>query len=106
VSVLRLRSKGELDAPLPAVDSTTLRACVCVIVASVESSVRGVDSTTLRECVQVIVVGVELSVRGVDSTTLEGGESCGRQTFIGKPGRVKARGVEEMTCRFAGEGEC
>ena len=32
-------------------------------------SVRGVESTTLRACVRVVVAGVELSVRGVDSTT-------------------------------------
>jgi hypothetical protein len=32
-------------------------------------SVRGVESTTLGACVRVVVAGVELSVRGVDSTT-------------------------------------
>ena len=62
-----------LNAPLPAVDSTTLHACVCIVVASIELSVRGVDSTTLCECVQVIIARVELSVGGVDSTTLQGG---------------------------------
>ena len=40
VSVMRLGSKGELDTPLPAVDSTTLCACMvltrrrCVLVCA------------------------------------------------------------------------
>ena len=33
------------------------------------ASVPGVESTTLRACVRVVVAGVELSVRGVESTT-------------------------------------
>ena len=41
-----------------------MRACACVVVASVESSVRGVDSTTL------LVASIESSVCGVGSTTL------------------------------------
>ena len=82
VSVLILGSEGKLDTPLPAVDSTTLRACV--VVASVESSVRGVDSTTLRECVQVVVAGVELSMRGVDSTTLQEGRVLWTTDIHGK----------------------
>ena len=43
---------------------------MCIVVASVELSVRGVDSTTLRECVQVIVVGVELCRERLESLDL------------------------------------